>query len=299
MTTLTQAVDLLRALGEPTRYRLLALLRHGELTVGEIAEVVGQSQPRISRHLKLLGDAGVLERFREEQRAYYRLVKNGIRGGLVSYLLQQVDAQDPQLDRDRRQLGNVLEKRVRNASAKWEDARRAAESTYADAQVVASVLKEVGADSWDELLDIGTGTGNMLKLLGGRAKHAVGLDLSTHALRVARAKVHGSGLNHCEFRRGDMYDLPFAARTFDAVTLDHVLASAERPAVVIREAVRILRKGGKMIVIEDSERLAEAVKEEPQAILRRWSARAGAHCEKIKSIHSERAQLVLAIGRRE
>lgn len=298
MTTLVQAVDLLRALGEPTRYRLLALLRHGELTVGEIAEIVGQSQPRISRHLKLLGDAGVLERFREEQRAYYRLVKNGVGGGLASYLLLQLDAQDPQLDRDRRQLGNVLEKRVRNASAKWEDARRAAESTYADAQVVASVLKEVGADSWDELLDIGTGTGNMLKLLGGRAKHAVGLDLSTHALRVARAKVHGAGLNHCVFKRGDMYDLPFAPHSFDAVTLDHVLSTAERPAVAVREATRTLRKGGKMIVLENSERFAAAAEEDPQVVLRRWITRAGAHCEKIKTIRGDKAQLILAIGRR-
>lgn len=297
MTSFAQTIDLLRALGEPTRYRLLALLNQGELTVGEIAEVVGQSQPRISRHLKLLSDAGTLERFREEQRTYYRL-SNGAVGELTGHLLKQVDADDHQLERDRRALNHVLEKRVRSASAKWEDARRSAESTYADTQVVQSLLKEIGPETWNELLDVGTGMGSMLRVLGARAKHAVGLDLSTHALRVARAKVHGSGLNHCVFQRGDMYELPFSAGSFDAVTLDHVLATAERPAVAVKEAARTLRKGGKMIVVENMERLAAVAEEEPQAILRRWLTRGGAHCEKIKAIRGEQAQLILAIGRR-
>lgn len=297
MTTFAQTVDLLRALGEPTRYRLLALLNQGELTVGEIAEVVGQSQPRISRHLKLLSGAGALERFREEQRTYYRL-SGDTAGVLTSCVLKQVDSDDHQLERDRRALSHVLEKRVRNASAKWEDARRTAESTYADAQVVQSLLKEIGADTWDELLDVGTGMGSMLRVLGARAKHAVGLDISTHALRVARAKVHGSGLNHCVFKRGDMYELPFAASSFDAVTLDHVLATAERPAVVVREAARTLRKGGKMIVVENTERLTAAGEGEPEAVLRRWFTRSGAHCEKIKALRSEQTQLILAIAKR-
>ena len=297
MVTFTQTVDLLRALAEPTRFRLLALLSQGELTVGEIAEVVGQSQPRISRHLKLLSDAAVLERFREEQRTYYRL-SNGAAGALTAQLLKQVATDDHALERDRRALGHVLEKRVRNASAKWADARRAAESTYSDTQVVSALLKEVGTETWEQLLDVGTGTGSMLRLFGGRARQAVGLDISTHALRVARAKVHGSGLNHCMFKRGDMYELPFGAGSFDAVTMDHVLANAERPAVAVREAARTLRKGGKMIVVENSERLAAATDDEPQAILRRWFARAGAQCEKIKAIRGEQAQLILAIGRR-
>lgn len=293
----TQAIDTLRAFAEPTRFRLLAILSHGELTVGEIAEIVGQSQPRISRHLKLLSDAGVLERFKEEQRTYYRLV-NGDMGALTSQLLKQVEAGDPQLDRDRRASTHVLDKRVRQASAKWEDVRRSAESTYADEQVVQSMLKEVGNETWDQLLDVGTGTGNMLRLLGARARHAVGLDISPQALRIARAKVRGAGLSHCVFKCGDMYDLPFAAGSFDAVTLDHVLSAAERPAAALREAARALRKGGRMVVVEHAERLATTAEDEPQSVLRSWFGRAGLQCEKIKTIRSEQAQLILAIGRR-
>lgn len=295
--TFSQAVDLLRALAEPTRFRLLALLNQGELAVGEIAEVVGQSQPRISRHLKLLSDAGVLERFKEEQRTYYRLA-NGEVGALTAQVLKQADPGAAPLDNDRRVLSQVLDKRVRSASAKWEDARRSAESTYADAQVTKQLLKELGEDAWDALLDVGTGTGSMLRLLGGRAKHAVGLDLSPQALRIARAKVHGAGLNHCAFQCGDMYDLPFAAGSFDAVTLDHVLATAERPAAALREAVRALRKGGKAIVVENIERLAAAAEGKPQLLLRHWFNRSGAECEKVKALRSERAQLLVAIGRR-
>src|ERR1044072_2785468 len=119
------AIELLRALAEPTRCRLLALLGHGELTVGEIAETLGQSQPRISRHLRILSDVGALERFREEQRIYYRLT-NGPTGGtqaaaLVAQVLRPISASDGVLQKDRKQLARVLEKRVRNASAAWED----------------------------------------------------------------------------------------------------------------------------------------------------------------------------------
>lgn len=296
------AIDLLRALAEPTRCRLLALLSHGELTVGEIAEVLGQSQPRISRHLKLLSDVAALERFREEQRIYYRLTNGTQAAQLVEQVLAQLDQADAVLQADRRQLAVVREQRVRTASAQWEDVRRSAESTYNDAHLVSRVLKAVfeqGDDSsLGELLDIGTGSGSMLRVLGGRARHAVGLDMSTQALRVARAKVHGAGLNHCVFKRGDMYELPFEAGSFDAVSFDHVLSTAEQPAQALREAVRVLRRGGRIIIVEDNARMADMAADKPKALLRRWLEHAGVQCDRLKALRTGERHLLLGIGQR-
>lgn len=296
---LEPTVDLLRALGEPTRCRLLALLAQGELTVGEIAEVLGQSQPRISRHLKVLSDVSALERFREEQRIYYRLTGGMQAGELVAQVLRQIRADDATIVEDRKHLKQVLDKRMRSASAQWEDVRRSAESTYKDVQLVQAVLKEIGGAPTGELLDVGTGSGSMLRVLGAQAQRAVGLDISTQALRVARAKVHGAGLNHCVFKRGDMYALPFDADSFDAVSFDQVLSAADRPGVALREAVRVLRRGGRVIVIENNERLAAAAADDkPKATLKRWLEHAGMQCEKLKTLDSNRSQLLLAVAHR-
>lgn len=298
MLNFEQAIDLLRALAEPTRYRLLCLLKCGELTVGEIAEVLGQSQPRISRHLKLLSDVGALERFREEQRIYYRLSAASATSELVAQVLAPVGANDTVIRRDHEQLKVVLDKRVRSASASWEDVRRSAESTYNDARVANAVAKEIGIQPLGQLLDIGTGSGSMLRMIADRATHAVGLDLSTQALRVARAKVHGAGLNHCVFKRGDMYALPFEAASFDAVTFDHVLSSADRPLAAMHEAARVLKRGGKMIIVEDSARFAAVADDKPQAALRRWMERAGVQCDKLKQMRAGDRQLLVALAQR-
>lgn len=293
-----RAIDLLRALAEPTRCRLLALLGHGELTVGEIADTLGQSQPRISRHLKILSDVAALERFREEQRIYYRLTSGTQAGELVAQALRLVPTSDAVLRKDRKQLVRVLEKRARSAAAAWEDVRRSAESTYKDERLVQAVLKEIGADSLGELLDVGTGSGSMLKVLGSRARHAVGLDMSAQALRVARTKVHGAGLSHCVFKRGDMYALPFDAESFDAVAFDHVLSAAERPGVALREAARVLRRGGRVIVVEDDARLGSVEKDKPQAVLRRWLEHAGMQCRKLRNVEVADSRLIFALAQR-
>jgi ubiquinone/menaquinone biosynthesis C-methylase UbiE len=292
------AIDLLRALAEPTRCRLLALLGHGELTVGEIADTLGQSQPRISRHLKILSDVGALERFREEQRIYYRLTGSTQAAELVEQALRPVPKGDPVLRNDRERLSRVLEKRARNAAAAWEDVRRSAESTYSDERLVQAVRREVGEEPLGDLLDVGTGSGSMLRVLGSMANHAVGLDTSAQALRVARTKVHGAGLNHCVFKRGDMYALPFEAGTFDAVAFDHVLSAAERPGVALKEAARVLRRGGRVIVVEDNDRLSAASKEKPQAVLREWLERAGMECRKLKHVGVNRSHLLFALAQR-
>ena len=216
----------------------------------------------------------------------------------MTQALRRVPEADPVLRKDRGRLAQVLEKRARSAAAAWEDVRRSAESTYKDERLVKAVLREIGEDSLGELLDVGTGSGSMLRVLGGRARHAVGLDASAQALRVARAKVHGAGLNHCVFRRGDMYALPFEAASFDAVAFDHVLSVAERPGVALREAARVLRPGGRIIVVENDANLRSAEAAKPQAILRGWLEHAGMECRKLKRVDVSRNRLLLALGQR-
>lgn len=302
MSGFDQSIELLRALAEPTRFRLLALLKDGELTVGEIAEVLEQSQPRISRHLKLLTDVNALERFREEQRIYYRLNTKGDAASLVKLSLSQLDSHDGVLTRDHDHRALALEKRARVAAEHWDDVRRSAESTYSNHHVVESLLKSVFNNNDEqhlgELLDVGTGSGSMLRVLGGYAKHAIGLDISTQALRVARAKVHGAGLNHCEFKRGDMYELPFADKSFDAVTFDQVLSVADKPAVALNEALRVLRVGGRIIVVENSLRMDESADGKPQAVMKCWMERADIYCEKIKQINAGDTRLLLGVGQK-
>lgn len=287
-----QTMTLLRALAEPTRYRLLAVLQFGELTVGEIADVLEQSQPRISRHLKLLSAVGALEWFREEQRTYYRLTAAGTGAPLVRQVLQQVDSKDPVLAADQQRLRSALRQRVRRAGADWQDVRRAAESMYGEPRLVKAILKEVGDARMGDLLDVGTGSGSFLRVLAGQAERVVGLDMSTPALRVARAKVHGAGFSHCKFHQGDMYKLPFAAQSFDAVTFDHVLSAADKPQQALREAAKVLRSGGRVIVMEDVERL-------PEATLVQWLDQAGLQVGRRKPLAHDGQRLLLMVAQRE
>ncbi len=297
------AIDVLRALAEPTRCRLLALLSHGELTVGEMAEVLGQSQPRISRHLKLLSDVAALERFREEQRIYYRLTSDTQTAQLVSLVLARIDVTDAILQRDQQQLVQVRDQRVRSVSAQWALVRRSAESTYSDVRLVNAFIRalfdKASSHSLGDLLDVGTGSGSMLSVLAARARHAVGLDISTQALRLARARVHGAGLNQCVFKRGDMYDLPFNSSSFDAVSFDHVLSTSDKPGQALKEAVRVLRQGGRIIIVEDKAKLAEMAAENPQVLMRRWLERAGVQCDQVKALRSGQKAKLLGVATRQ
>jgi DNA-binding transcriptional ArsR family regulator len=262
-----QAVRVLKGLADPTRLRLLALLAHGELTVGEICRVLGQSQPRVSRHLRLLSESGLLDRFREQQCVYYRAPAGGPRSGWVRELLGGVDPDDPALRRDRVRMAVIVAERARLAAG--ELAAGAADDSE-DSGLAALLREELGPTALGELLDIGTGAGRMLEMLGRQATHAVGVDLSAPALRLARARLHGRGLAHCEFHRGDMYALPFEARSFDTVTIGRVLAGAERPVGVLSEASRTLREAGRLLVVERFDDIEACTGANPLLSLRQW-----------------------------
>jgi SAM-dependent methyltransferase len=254
----------LRAAAEPTRLRLLVLCAENELTVTELTAILGQSQPRVSRHLKLLCEGGLLERFREGNWVFYRLARGG--KGVARRLVDLVSGEDPTVLRDRARLSEIERERERNASAYF--ARNAHQwaairSLHVPEQEVEAALKQFieGAGIAD-LLDIGTGTGRMLEVFGPQVDHAVGLDLSRDMLAVARVNLERAQLRNCTVRHGDMYALPFAVPSFDLVILHQVLHFAERPAEAVAEAARVLRPGGRLVIVDFAPHQLEALREE-------------------------------------
>jgi DNA-binding transcriptional ArsR family regulator/protein-L-isoaspartate O-methyltransferase len=292
VVTFLPALGALRAAAEPTRLRLLALLARAELTVGEICEIVGQSQPRISRHLKVLNSAGLLDRFREQHWVYYRAPSTGVGRDTVRHLLDLVSGDDDVFRRDRRRLEKVIAERGQQASA------TAAALTDLPLAVDRILLSELGTEPVGALLDVGTGSGHLLSLLGAAATRAIGVDISSDALRLARTNVHGAGLSHCELQRGDMYDLPFAAPLFDTVTADRILGQASKPVSALTEMARTLKNRGRLIVVEDFDLLSEVANANAIATLRTWFAEAGLACDRIHPVDTERGHLIVALARR-
>jgi SAM-dependent methyltransferase/DNA-binding transcriptional ArsR family regulator len=308
---LAEVVRALKSAAEPTRLRLLFLLSHAEYTVGELAVVLNQSQPRISRHLRLLTEAGFLDRFREQQCVYYRAPSNGRYLEWQRQLLGMADPDAAVLKRDRERAVKVIGNRALVAARQLGAAQAAdAGSTAEAAQDVAGglagagagselsslLLEELGPNPVGELLDIGTGSGLMLQILGRRARHAVGVDISVPALRLARTRIHGAGLSHCEFRRGDMYSLPYDDASFDTVSIDRVLAAAERPAAAIAEAARTLRPDGRLIVIEDFDLIDARASDNPLSQLRRWFAAAGMNTDRLRPCDLAGRHFIVALA---
>lgn len=256
----------LKAAAEPTRLRLLALCAHGELSVTELTQILGQSQPRVSRHLKLLGDAGLLERFREGTFAFFRLAESGPAGALARVLVDAIPADDPTLALDLERLEAIKRGRAEAASAyfrenatRWHEIRAL---HVPEREVEAALLALVPESGAGEVLDIGTGTGRLLEILGPRAVRATGIDQSREMLAVARANLERAGLRHCQVRQADMYQLPFPSGSFDTVTVHQVLHFAEEPAEVLREAARVLRPGGLLLVADFAPHGLESLRSE-------------------------------------
>jgi ArsR family transcriptional regulator len=243
----------LRAVAEPTRLRLLALAARGSFCVMEFTEILGQSQPRLSRHLKLLCDCGLLDRLREGANVWFTLPQ-GDEGALARDLVARLPADDAILESDRRQAARVLAERARVASesfrskgADWDEMR----ALDLPAQSVEDALVAlIPADKAGRLLDIGTGTGRVLELLAPQIRQGLGVDASKAMLALARSRLAQPGLAHCAVRLADMYRLPLADASFDTAVLQMVLHYAEDPAGAVAEAARVLRPGGHLIVID-------------------------------------------------
>lgn len=256
----------LRAAAEPSRLRLLALCAEGELTVSELVRITGQSQPRISRHLKVLTDAGVLERFTEGNWVFHRLARTGPGGALGRDLVGLLSAGGPVLAADRARLAEVQSDRAAAAEryfrANAEDWNRL-RSLYVDEAEVESALASFWpADPVERYLDVGTGTGRMLELFGRRARSAIGIDRSTDMLALARAALERAGLDACTVRQADLYHLPFADGGTGVVTVHQVLHFLDDPARAVAEAARVLAPGGRLLIADFAPHGLEALRTE-------------------------------------
>ncbi len=254
----------LKAAAEPTRLRILALCAHGELSVTDLTQLLGQSQPRVSRHLKLLCDAGLLDRFREGTFARFRLGARGAAAELAQTLVDTIPADDPVLGFDLERLEAMKRARTevaasyfRENAARWHEIR----SLHAPEREVEDALLRLLPDSEvHDLIDIGTGTGRMLEVFGPRVGRAVGIDASREMLAVARARLGDADLRNCQVRQADMYQVPSPASSFDMAVIHQVLHYAEDPAEVLAEAARILRPGGRLLVVDFANHTLESLR---------------------------------------
>ena len=256
----------LKAAGEVTRLRMLALLGEAELTVSDLTDILRQSQPRISRHLKLLAEAGLIERFREGTWAFFRLAEHGGGAQVARSLLGQLNPADPTVARDREKLAAVRAARgaaaqayFRAHAAEWDRIRKL---HAADAAVEEAIRTALADKPFRSLLDLGTGTGRMLELFGREIERGLGLDLSLDMLLLARDRLERAGLKNCSVRQGDIYDLPLADDSFDVVILHQVLHFLDDGARAIKEAARVLRPGGRLLVVDFAPHEMEFLREQ-------------------------------------
>src|SRR5476649_2622672 len=265
----------LKAEGEETRLRVLALLTEAELTVSDLTDILRQSQPRISRHLKLLAEAGLIERFREGTWAFFRLAERGGGAEVARALLERLDPADQTIARDRARLASV-----RSARA---------------AAVEAAIRSALAGKPFRSLLDLGTGTGRMLELFGAEIERGLGLDLSLDMLLLARDRLERAGLKHCSVRQGDIYDLPLGNDSFDVVILHQVLHFLDDGARAIREAARVLRPGGRLLVVDFAPHELEFLREKhahrrlgfPPETVTQWMTASGLEPVMHKSLKPE------------
>ncbi|NBB53476.1 metalloregulator ArsR/SmtB family transcription factor [Rhizobium sp. CRIBSB] len=261
-----QTIDALRAAGEPTRLRVLSLLAAEELSVMELSRILDQSQPRVSRHLKLMADAGLIERFPDGARVFYRLSHELDARRLVDTVLDLLD--DDAGVADHRRLEDVRRERADEAVAyfeqiapQWDHIR----SLYvSESAVEAAIERAAGPGPFDRIVDLGTGSGRMLTLLGQRARLAVGLDLSQNMLNIARANVTRAGLDKIELRHGDIFSTRLPAQSADLVLVHQVLHYLTDPGAAVAEAARLVAPGGRILIIDFAPHDLERLREEHQ-----------------------------------
>jgi ArsR family transcriptional regulator len=304
---------MLRAAGDPTRLRLLLALREAELTVSELTQILGQSQPRVSRHLKLLCDAGLLERFKEGSWVFYRAADKGDGGELGATLATLADQHKESRETDRRRLSQVREARAAKAAAffranatEWERIRslHAPEKDVEDA--VVHLLTEAPLES---LLDAGTGTGRMLELLSPHIRRGVGVDVSPEMLAIARDRLARADVKNCQVRLADIFRLPFPSANeregFDTVLFHQVLHYLDDPQTAVIDAARVLKPGGRIVIADFAPHELEFLRDEmahrrlgfADREVRGWFEAAGLHETAARAIapHSGAQKLVVKV----
>ncbi|WP_313011115.1 metalloregulator ArsR/SmtB family transcription factor [Brevundimonas sp.] len=259
-----QTVEALRAAGEPTRLRILSLLAGEELSVMEMSRILDQSQPRVSRHLKLMTDAGLIERFPDGARVYYRLSHDAQARRLIDTVLDILaedagEADHRRLDEVRKDREEAAVSYFEQVAPQWDRLR----SLYvSESAVEAALEKAVGPGPFERVVDLGTGSGRMLTLFGKKAKMSVGLDLSQNMLNIARTNVTKAGVEQVELRHGDIFATRLPAASADLVIVHQVLHYLSDPAAAVAEAARLVSAGGRLVIIDfaphDFEHMREA-----------------------------------------
>ncbi|WP_156678528.1 ArsR/SmtB family transcription factor [Sphingomonas profundi] len=312
-----RTLDIFRALADPTRVRIVALLRAMDLSVGELAQVLGQSQPRVSRHVKILADAGLADRRKEGSWVFLGLGDPR----RVGPLLAAVDAWAAEDGADR-----VTEADIARLAAVRADRARAAEEYFeahagqwdairslhvAESEVEAAIARRLAGEPLGRLVDVGTGTGRMIELFGAEAASAIGIDRSPAMLRIARSKLDAAGqadprIARAELRQGDMYALPLGPRSADLVILHQVLHYAQQPGAAIGESARLLAAGGRLLIVDfaahDHELLrsrdAHARLGFDDEQIAGWFAAAGLDCAPAEQLAGDGLTVKLWLGRR-
>lgn len=249
------ALAIFRALADPTRLRIFHLLRAMELSIGELAQVLGQSQPRVSRHVKILADAGLAERRKEGSWVFLGLGADDHVAPLFAAIDDWGrDGEDVWAVADRARLAAVRADRAASAARyfadhaeEWDAIRSLHVPESAVEQQIVTILSDAPIG---RMVDIGTGTGRMIALVGGRAASVLGIDRSPEMLRLARVKLAEAGLGQAELRQGDMYALPLGDGSADLVILHQVLHFAQHPAAAIAESARLLSPGGRLLIVD-------------------------------------------------
>jgi ubiquinone/menaquinone biosynthesis C-methylase UbiE len=252
--TINGAVTALKAAAEPTRLRILLLLMHGEFNVKDLTRILGQSQPRVSRHLRLLNEAGLVDRFREGSWVYFYLADGSEHGRLGRQLLQAIDPDDPFLVRDRERAELLKAEReakaqayFREHAAEWDKIRAL---HVAEGEVEAAMREAIGLEPVNLLVDLGTGTGRILELFSDCYRRGLGIDANQAMLAYARSKLSRAGLAHAQVRQGDIYNLSLGEHVANAVVMHQVLHFLADPGRAIREAARILAPGGRLLIVD-------------------------------------------------
>jgi ubiquinone/menaquinone biosynthesis C-methylase UbiE len=259
-------VDILKAAAESSRLRILAVLSRGDLTVSDLTEILGQSQPRVSRHLKLLLEAGLIGRYQEGSWAFFRLSDADWARDFVLRLVADIRQSDPQVERDLERLGTVKRRRQERAAeyfsanaASWDQIRTL---HVPDRAVESALLKLVGKRPFQTMLDLGTGTGRLLEILSPLYRRGIGIDMSREMLAVARANLDRAGIANAQVRQGDIFAPPVERDSFDLITIHQVLHYLDDPGLAIAEAARLLRPAGRLIIVEFAPHKLEFLRDE-------------------------------------
>ncbi len=307
MAELDELVGVLKAAGEGTRLRLLALLADGDHSVKDLTEILKQSQPRVSRHLKLLADAGLIERNAEGAWAYYGLAQEGDGAALAQWLIERVDDSDQERRRDIERQEAVRagqQARAKEYFAKVARSWDLLKTLHVPEEAVeAAVVAALNGRRVDTLIDLGTGTGRMLEVLSGSYKRGIGIDSSREMLAVARSRLATSGIAHAQVRLGDIGDVDLAAGPADVIVIHQVLHYFDDPGRMLAQARRLLKPGGELIIVDFAPHDLEFLRSEhahrrlglSQSQMSGWAAAAGLRVEAVREFPSQSPERGLTV----